>query len=270
MYEKIYAPLPDVKAYLRRIGVDASLAENTPITKETLDTLVNAHLHTVPFETIDVFDYHKEVSLEIPALYEKIVKQHRGGFCFELNGLFFSLLQSLGFDCYPIAVRILFEGEFPTYGHRATIVKLPDGKRVVCDVGFGGPCPVTAMYFDDDSVQISGDKKFEYTKDNRGYYTMSWIQDNGEKMPLHRFMDVPFELIDFIALNVYMSRGNNARFYNERVLNLLTKNGSNSMINDELTIRVNGKDMVYTLKTRQERIAAYEKYFGIPAASLPF
>lgn len=268
MYEKIYAQLPDAGKYLERIGLDAALAKNTPLTKQTLDTLVYAHLHTVPFESLDVFDLGKEVSLEIPDLFHKIVTQRRGGFCFELNGLFFSLLQSLGFNCYPIAVRILFEGDCPAVGHRATIVILPDGKRVICDVGFGGPCPVTAMDFEEQGDQVSGNKTFRFEKDERGLYKMSWVQENGELMPLHRFSDKPFELIDFIALSAYMSRGENARFRHERVLNLLTEKGSYSMINDVLTVREDGIDHEFILKTPEERKQAYLKYFGIPKESL--
>jgi N-hydroxyarylamine O-acetyltransferase len=36
--------------------------------------------------------------LDTDALFDKIVRRRRGGFCYELNGLFAALLRELGFD----------------------------------------------------------------------------------------------------------------------------------------------------------------------------
>ena len=73
-------------AYLQRIGAsrDSSLAE-----------LHERHLLSVPFENLDTH-MGTRIELEIPWLYDKIVTRRRGGFCYELNGLFAELLRSLG------------------------------------------------------------------------------------------------------------------------------------------------------------------------------
>lgn len=282
MYENIYAPLPDPGAYLARIGLNpedydrrrhpelpASPSEySMPHTKESLDKLVYGNLFNIPFETLDVYDLRREVSLEIPDLFEKIVARKRGGYCFELNGLFYALLQSLGFDCYPIAVRILFEGDFPAVGHRSTIVTLPDGKRCVCDVGFGGPTPVGALYLDETEWQTSGQLTFRYEKLENGLFRFVRLCDDGSIQALQKFSDQPYELIDFIPLNVYMSRGDTARFNNERVLNLMRPQGSAAMINDTLRLHDNEVITEIELRTPEERKEAYIKVFNIPAESL--
>ena len=72
--------------------------------------------------------------------------------------------------------------------------------------------------------------------------------------------------MDFVALGVYMSRGDNARFRNERVLNILRENGSAAIQDD--TLRLHNVLTEIELKTAAERKAAYIKYFGMPEESL--
>ena len=96
MYEALYAPIPDVNAYLDRLGLTAPL----PVSLETLDQVLLAHQCRIPFENLQCFEEHQEPSLEIPALFDKIIVQGRGGFCFELNALLEALLQTLGFDAW--------------------------------------------------------------------------------------------------------------------------------------------------------------------------
>ena len=106
MFEELYAPLPDKSRYLERIG----LTEAPAPTLETLDRLILAQLRHVPFENLDVYDADAEVSLAIEDLFDKIVVRRRGGYCFELNALFMSLLKEIGFDCYPVMVRVVWNG----------------------------------------------------------------------------------------------------------------------------------------------------------------
>ena len=82
-------------------------------------------------------------------IYEKIVVRKRGGYCFELNKLFYELLKSLGFRAIPVAVRILWNREeIPPVLHRATLVTLEDG-IYYCDVGYGGPGPKKPIRLED-------------------------------------------------------------------------------------------------------------------------
>ena len=65
-----------------------------------------------------------------------------------------------------------------------------------------------------------------------------------------------------------MSRGDNARFRNERVLNILRENGSAAIQDDTLRLHNDGVLTEIELKTAAERKAAYIKYFGMPEESL--
>src|SRR5918912_1986724 len=83
----------DVAAYLDRIDYRGPLEP----TAETLRRLHVAHLLAVPFENLNI-GMGWPIVLDQDALFAKIVVRRRGGFCYELNGLFAALLRTLGFD----------------------------------------------------------------------------------------------------------------------------------------------------------------------------
>src|ERR1051326_4663048 len=83
---------PQVAEYLERIGYDGPLDAGV----DTLRRLHHAHLLAVPFENLDIHG-GRPIVLERDALFDKIVRRRRGGFCYELNGLFAWLLANLGF-----------------------------------------------------------------------------------------------------------------------------------------------------------------------------
>lgn len=91
MYENLYEPIPDTELYLKRLGT----ASRPVLDKSYLDALVFAHQCRIPFENLDVYEYHRPISLGITDLYNKVILGGRGGYCFELNALFTRFLQSM-------------------------------------------------------------------------------------------------------------------------------------------------------------------------------
>jgi N-hydroxyarylamine O-acetyltransferase len=122
----------DADAYLARIGYTGGRAA----TIDTLRALHRAHLHTVPFENLDVH-LGRPIVLHRAALFRKIVGERRGGFCYELNGLFADLLTFLGFEVSLLSAHVAHEtgGFGPAFDHLALLVTA-DG-RWLADVGFG-------------------------------------------------------------------------------------------------------------------------------------
>lgn len=88
----------DIKAYLNRIGYEGAVNPSS----DTLRALHLAHVLTVPFENLDIH-LGRSISIEPEALFRKIVLARRGGYCFELNGLFALLLEQLGFSVTRLA-----------------------------------------------------------------------------------------------------------------------------------------------------------------------
>ena len=129
------------RAYLERIGASRPV---TP-TLETLATLMQAHLATVPFENLSIH-LGEPIDLTEEALMEKLVSRRRGGFCYELNGGFAALLRHLGFEVTLHAARVhTTDGLGPPYDHLTLRVDLDEPWLV--DVGFGKfvarPVPLT-------------------------------------------------------------------------------------------------------------------------------
>jgi N-hydroxyarylamine O-acetyltransferase len=121
----------DPEAYLLRLG-DRGPREPNP---DTLTRLHRAHLRAVPFENLDIC-LGVPIRLELPALYDKIVARGRGGFCYELNGLFGWLLGTLGFRLELLSARVFDDGRpGREFDHLLLLVDL--GDRWIADVGFG-------------------------------------------------------------------------------------------------------------------------------------
>ena len=130
----------DIEAYLDRIGYGGP---RTP-SLDTLRGLHRAHLLSVPFENLDVHA-RRPIILDRERLYDKIVRRRRGGFCYELNGLFAMLLGEMGFRVSLLSAGVAREtgGFGPEFDHLALDVNL-EGEWLA-DVGFGesipGPLP---------------------------------------------------------------------------------------------------------------------------------
>lgn len=123
-----------ITEYLNRINYKGVLKPNFEVLKE----LQKCHLLSVPFENLDIH-YKRPIELDNTKFYKKIVINNRGGFCYELNGLFHTLLNNLGFKSKIVSARVydskkkIFGNE---YDHLAIIVELDQNEYLV-DVGFG-------------------------------------------------------------------------------------------------------------------------------------
>lgn len=134
-----------IDRYLQRIGLEPAVVRAAPRDGELLAQLQEAHVRTVPFENLAIVgdpftDARGEgITLDVPTLYEKIVERERGGYCFELNGLFTSLLDALGYDVHRAAAMVVGEGGDPSppANHHTILVTL-DTPHIV-DVGVGSP-----------------------------------------------------------------------------------------------------------------------------------
>jgi N-hydroxyarylamine O-acetyltransferase len=120
-------------SYLDRIGF-----VGTPrVDLETLRALHTAHLEAIPYDALDV-QLGRPVSLALPRIYEKLVDRRRGGWCYEMCGLFGWALQEIGFDVTRVAGgvgRAMF-GDFAIGNHLVLRVDL-DGRSYLADTGFG-------------------------------------------------------------------------------------------------------------------------------------
>lgn len=108
-------------------------------TPTTLRQLHRAHLLNIPYENLDIHLGY-ELSLDLNTIFQKIVLERRGGWCFEMNSLFAWALRELGFEVTLLsaAVNRHRAGDKAEGNHLTLLVSLDES--YLADVGFGdGP-----------------------------------------------------------------------------------------------------------------------------------
>lgn len=189
MTRPAFRPL-ETRDYLERLG----LTGLGPPGIGTLRLLHERHLHSVPFENLDI-QRGVPIVLELPALLDKIVLRRRGGFCYELNGAFAWLLRELGYRVSLLAAEVARpEGGFGIpFDHLTLRVDLE--RPYLADVGFGEgfrhPLPL-------ESPEVVVQDGASYRIREEGSYRILERATAKEPLrPQYRFTLTPRELTDF-------------------------------------------------------------------------
>ncbi len=209
----------DVTTYLRRIGYDGPRDGSAA----ALAGLQQAHLCAVPYENLDILA-GKPLSLESDALYDKIVTRRRGGFCFELNGLFGWLLEALGYSVTHYFARFLKdEPTTPMRRHRVLRV-MAEGQPWLCDVGVGGPVPLRPLRLTEGLEQLQGDDCYRLLRDP----FLGWVVEerrHGAWSRYYSFTEEPQLPVDFVATSFYCEHSPASPFNKEPMVALRTPEG---------------------------------------------
>jgi N-hydroxyarylamine O-acetyltransferase len=134
----------DLTAYLTRVSYSGSRTADI----ETLRALHRAHAISVPFENLDI-QMGRPIHLDLASLQDKIVRCSRGGYCFEQNTLFDSVLEACGFEVTACEARVRHNagGEIRPRTHMVLVVRLGDDDWLA-DVGFGSDGPLEPVLLD--------------------------------------------------------------------------------------------------------------------------
>jgi N-hydroxyarylamine O-acetyltransferase len=181
----------DLSAYFERIGFTGEARPD----RQTLEALVAGHTGTIPFENLNPF-LGLPVLLTPEALMRKLVRQRRGGYCYEQNGLFSQVLEAIGFDFTPLAARVqwnqLTDGVTPRT-HKLLLVHLPEGE-LLADVGFGGAVCTGVLDLVADIPQSTPHERFRLVQAD-GHWQQQ-IEIQGEWRPTYRFDLTPQHDVD--------------------------------------------------------------------------
>lgn len=264
LFDEYYDSIPDVDAYLKRIGMDRPVHADLAY----LEQLICNHQTHIPFENIDVHVCRKDVSLAIHDLFEKIIINHRGGYCFELNGLFFELLIALGYDATPCLNKVL---DVPfnhiISAHRGTVVHY-EGKDYYCDIGFGGPVPAGPLLLEPDVRQeIHGDI-FRVERRSASHLAMIRTNSHGKDEPIMLINPAPFDQVDFVPYSHYLTCSAETAlvpiFKENLMLNIRTADGHASITNSVLKETHNGKITVTDVSSKNALLNALHTLFFLP------
>jgi N-hydroxyarylamine O-acetyltransferase len=238
----------NIHAYLQRINYAGPLAP----TVETLRLLQEAHLLAVPFENLSIHS-GEPIVLEDNALFEKIVDRRRGGFCYELNGLFAALLRALGFEVAMLSAQVAnAEGVFgPDFDHMVLMVTLDD--RWLVDVGFGDSF-LEPLLLDERGEQVQGGRA--YRIDREGAEFILRQRPSGETWKTqHRFTLKPYQYSDYVGMCRYHQTSPQSHFTRARICSRATPAG-----------RVTLSDMRFITTTadghRREQLPANEEEYA--------
>ena len=152
-----------VQLYFNRIGLDSDIG-NLTLDYELLKQIQYAHVTHIPYENLDILD-NIPLNLDNEALFEKIIVNQRGGYCFEINSLYNWLLREIGFNTTSYMARYLRgENDIPMRRHRVIIVELED-KRIMCDAGIGDRAPRYPLILEERLIQAQFGETYKFVKD---------------------------------------------------------------------------------------------------------
>jgi len=249
----------DIRAYLDRIGYRGPL---TP-TAETLRALQVAHLQTVPFENLSIHA-RQPVVLDDESLFDKVVARRRGGFCYELNGLFAALLRALGFRVTLLSAGVArADGTFgPDFDHMALLVTLEE--RWLADVGFGDSFR-DPLRLDERGEQPEGTRAFRIDEDGDGDHLILLRRDGAEEpwQPQYRFTLQPYEYADYAGMCRYHQTSPESHFTRQTVSSLATPEGRVTLSGMKLITTYGGERHERILESEAERVALLRELFGL-------
>lgn len=247
----------DIAAYLERIGYQGEL---TP-TLTTLRELQKEHLFHVPFENLDIH-HSKSIELDTGKFYQKIVTNQRGGFCYELNGLFFELLKAMGFKAKLVSARAYdkergFGNEFD---HLAIIVEM-EKRQWLADVGFGDfsfyPLPIITGKIITDPVG-----KFRFSVYDEVYQAISRKTEGGWQYE-YIFSQKERVLSEFKDMCDFHQTSPLSHFTRKIVCSLPTLTGRITLTGDQLKSTNSGKVTTTPIKDELEFKSLLANLFGI-------
>ena len=255
----------DVEAYLSRINI----TKKAP-SLQYLKELQKSHLLHVPFENLDIH-YGNKIILNYQKVFNKVILNKRGGFCYELNGLFYHLLYHLGFDCFIISAQV-FSEQRGAYGkpfdHMAIIVEL-DGDQWLVDVGLGDS-PISPLRIKVGEVQMDYTRywRLENDADENMLLKLSTDTTSFENRTL--FTTDERQLIQFMEMCDYHQHSPDSMFTQKKLITKLTGTGRVTLTDRNLIINELGEKSEFPIMNEDEFLSKLEHHFGITFQQLTY
>ena len=247
----------NVKSYFDRIGVEKT---NVAADLATLKILQRRHLLTVPFENLDIH-WKRPIELNAKRFYDKIIGEKRGGFCYELNGLFYELLTEIGFQSKIISARVVKEnGDFSAeYDHLAIITQIGN-KEYLVDVGFGS-FTAEPLEFVSDVEQRDDNGTFLIRKYDDEYFEVA-KKDGDDWRSEYIFTPLERDLTEFAGMCRFHQTSPESHFTRGKVCSLMTPDGRKTLTDEKFIETENGRKKEIALSSDEQfnRILANEFY----------
>jgi N-hydroxyarylamine O-acetyltransferase len=248
----------DIRTYLTRIQYVKPIRPDA----QTLQGLHLAHMQNVPFENLDI-GLKRPMLLTEPALWNKIVLQKRGGFCYELNGLFAWLLKEIGFAVTYLNARVYNRaGELGIdFDHLALLVNAPNETTCwLADVGFGDSFNLP-LSFEERGEQVQGLRSYRIEQIIDGYVT--WQKNYAGSWERQYFFDLQPRKFptDYEPACSHHQTSPESSFTRGSIISRATSDGRVSLEEGRLILTKNGQRSVRPIN-KDEYQTLRKEYFG--------
>ncbi len=248
----------ELDAYFERVAMKDSIKSD----EQGLKMLHQAHLTSIPFENLDIH-LGRSISLEPGAIFHKLVSSHRGGYCFEMNGLFNAVLVALNFRSRPLLARVWYGGatEPLPRTHMILLVEF-HGRTWLADVGFGGPGLLQPIPLEMGrlSRQLDGNYRLVATE---AYGIMLQRAEEEDWVNLYSFVDESCLPADLHMAHYFSSTSPESIFTHMRMACLATTSGRRFLFEESLAITENGKRSEWAIAPGADYMEMLSSQFGL-------
>jgi N-hydroxyarylamine O-acetyltransferase len=243
--------------YLKRIDYRGDI----DVSADTLRRMHICHTLHVPFENLDVYD-KKDILLDEASLFQKIVNRKRGGYCFEVNGLFSIVLKRIGFQVLDVLARPCRDGlTFGAKTHQALLVKTGN-ELWLADVGYGKNGIIAPVLLEPEKEQKQFSRDYRILCDPDFGHLLQY-RDGGLFTTMYAFQAEKSYPEDFILSNYYTSTSPDSQFTQFRFCTIPTESGRITLADRKLTVQHNGCGFEQELSDEEEFFSLLKRYFGM-------
>jgi N-hydroxyarylamine O-acetyltransferase len=241
--------------YWKRIGLSGS---------EDLDTVQARHLQNIPFENLSVLA-GQGVRLDPESIWQKLVLDGRGGYCFEQNSLFEQVLLEQGYSLVALAARVR-RGVKELRPHTHKLLRVEwRGQEFLVDVGFGGEGPACPIPWQEGAWETQTGVIHRLVRENELWVLQVQTDDRLGWLDLYATDNRPYYPIDYEMMNHFTSTHPSSLFVNSMLVGRHLEDGYQVLFDGQLKTRSGGVTTISQLSSRDQILTTLESHFGLQA-----
>lgn len=247
----------DLDRYAERVGLREGLKRGTAAGDELLSSVHFAHATSIPFENLDIH-LGLPIRIEPERVFDKLVTQRRGGYCFEQNGLLLSVLRALGFTARPLSARVTYSGGPPRPRTHMVLLVQSSGREWLADVGFGTHNLLAPLPFEPGVVREVHGETFRITREHEVQVLLGDVWTS-----LYRISLEAQEPADFVMGNWFTSTHPSSLFVRSKIVSRAGIGSRTLLLDRELKVRRGTEVDTRVLDDDEAWLAALRETFGI-------
>jgi len=241
-----------LETYLDKLAIKRS----KELSLDLVEKIQTAHIGKFTFNNIDVL-LNKAISTKSDDIFNKMVIENRGGYCFEHNGLMYDVLKALGFNVRIILARVIMNEEVDSErGHRVTLLTLNE-KEYIVDVGFTAESQPHPIEIGENTIT----KEYRVMKED-GTYKFQMYKDD-KAFTFYTYTLEHYTQADCKVSNFYSYAHDEAVFKNVFALSRITPLVTYSLRNNEYHKICKEKTTIIELSSLEEFSTVLKKDFNL-------